>query len=113
VGSLGALPGGAGGRRIRAGDDAASIATSLLSSASSLRGVHSKKSLTTLVERTARQAREHISRGLAGGAGADDGDNSAGIPEPRIVTVVDAPGAMAQKKALVSLLPYQHRNPAV
>lgn len=91
--------------RIRANDDASSIATSVLSSASSLRGVHSKRSLAAVIDRHMKESAAHAADALA--AGLED------VPPPRIVVVHDNAGALASKKALVSQLPYQHRNPAV
>jgi hypothetical protein len=112
--SVGPL-GGAGGRARRGGDDAASIATSILSNSSSIRGVHSKKSLTAVVARV--QAEEAAARSAPGG-GPYSGQLGADVlpvmdPAPRIVIHNEFRPALEAKKALVSNLPYQHRNPAV
>lgn len=103
---IGPLPGRH--RAGRGGDDAGSVATSILSSASTVRGVHSKKSLTAVVERTQQDERERIAAAVA--------DNQS-MPVyglvPVIVTHNDLGPAIEAKKHLVANLPYQHRNPAV
>ncbi|RYG43661.1 hypothetical protein EON68_00015 [archaeon] len=105
--------------RIRRGDDSESIATSILSSASSIRSVHSKRSLATVIDRHMTRERERIAAAVASGATDDDAVpvppllRTAGVEPPRIVNAAEGAGAFAQKRALVSNLAYQRRHPAV
>lgn len=98
--------------RVRAGDDAESIATSIISSASSIRSTHSKKSLTVLIERHMQREKERIAAAVARGDTDDFNPAMPGIAPPRIVVNDETRGALDGKRALVNLLPYQRRNPA-
>merc|ERR1719198_1801622 len=98
-----------GARRLNvdanADDDARSVATSILSQASDLRAVHSKKSMAALAE----QARGRISTGRKLESVAEEQP-----PAPKVKVVVHNEDPMRLKKALdPSNLPYMHRNPAV
>jgi len=95
------------------GDDAGSIADSALSSTSA-RAVHSKRSMAKVVQRTQKEERLRIAAAMA------EGDttlaSSIALPvlvPPVVVEYNDMRGALEKKNGLVSLLPYQHRNPAV
>jgi hypothetical protein len=96
--------------RVRAGDDSGSIATSVLSSASSIRSVHSKRSLTHMIDRHMAKEQARIAAAVA--AGHTD-DTLQPIAPPRMVVSSEYAGALQDKRGLVGLLPYQRRNPAV
>jgi hypothetical protein len=107
--------------RVRAGDDSGSIATSILSSASSIRSVHSRKSLTKLIDRHLSREKARIAAAVAAGNTDDHAAPvpatttvvvPAGIPTPKIVVSTELSEAHDDKKHLVSLLPFQRRNPA-
>jgi len=93
------------------GDDAASLASSLISSSSGLKAIHSKRSLTAVIERQVAATAEHAAATLAGCSGGFV--PGEGVPEPRIVVHAEGAEGFAVKKALVGLLPYQHRHPGV
>jgi hypothetical protein len=89
-------------------DDSKSLADTVLSTASSIRQVHSKKSLAAVIERAKSKQ-----------AGLDTIDET---PEPRTLPRVEPPviavtnevgEGIAAKKKLVSQIPYMNRNPAI
>jgi hypothetical protein len=101
-------------RRHGGGDDAESIATSILSSASSMRAVHSKKSMVTLVERTQASERERISNALK--EGDYQGASAVSMPvlaPPKVAEHNELRKDIEKVRNLVSNLPYQHRNPVI
>jgi hypothetical protein len=110
--SLGPLTGG-GRRGQRGGNDAGSVADSILSSASSMRGVHSKRSLTAVVSRTQADEAARIAAAVAAGHGRGGGAVEDVEIKPRVVVHNELRPAIEAKKNLVNQLPYQHRNPAV
>jgi hypothetical protein len=103
---------------IRAGDDAASIATSIISSASSIRTVHSHRSLERLIDRHLAREKERIAAAVAAGQ-TDDAmapmppplAGSIGVAPPRVAVTTDF--SLDRKRGDVTLLPHQRRNPAV
>lgn len=109
VGSLRSAGGGGGRRDKRRGNDAASVATSILSSASSIRGVHSKRSLTALVERTTAGGVGGLSAAAATALGVGGG----AMEQPKLVVLDDRAQAVEEKKNLVNTRPYQYQSPSV
>jgi hypothetical protein len=88
-------------------DDAKSVAESLLSTTSSIRQVHSKKSLTAVIERAKKRSAET-------NEGGEGGAPSLPKVEPPVIVVLNEFGeGLADKKKLVSQIPYMNRNPAV
>ena len=89
-------------------DDSKSLADSVLSTASSIRQVHSRKSIATVIDRMKR-----------GGGLGTIGEEVAHlaplpkVPPPVIATVDDSAHALADKKKLVSQLAFLNRNPSV
>jgi hypothetical protein len=100
------------GESVRGGDaddDAVSVASTMLSQASSLRSIHSKKSMTALAERAKAK--------LGGGGGGGGGRLQPVQEEPkqpplRVVVHNEDPMRLLKAKD-PSNLPYMHRNPAV
>lgn len=89
-------------------------------STGSIRSVHSKRSLTAMIDRFKRDRDAAAARGGLE-AVAEDSERPASPPAlrpspiepPRIAVVTDKRDALEAKKQLVSQLPFQHRNPAV
>jgi hypothetical protein len=89
--------------------------------------VHSKRSLAAVVDRTLAANAQHTREALLGGPGTEKpsaGDaelrahlaatgGGAVLQPPVVVELRDLGPALAEKRALIQLLPYQHRNPAV
>lgn len=98
--STGSVGGGGGG------DDSKSLADTVLSSASSIRQVHSKKSLAAVIERAKSKA-----SGLE--AIAEEGGALPRVEPPVVAVINDVADGIAAKKKLVSQLPYMNRNPSV
>lgn len=101
-----------GGKR-NGGNDAASIATSVLSSASSIRNIHSKKSLTQIIARTQAEEQHHQNLQKNSPYEGQVGATTLPINNPKIIVHNDYKEALDNKKNLISNLPYQHRNPAI
>ena len=93
-------------------DDTKSLADTVMSTASSIRQVHSKKSVAAMIERQKKKAEES---GLSA-VPEDAPAHAAPLPKvtPPVVAVVDdTAAAIAEKKKLVSQLAFLNRNPAV
>ncbi|KAA0151863.1 hypothetical protein FNF29_04269 [Cafeteria roenbergensis] len=91
----------------KGGDDNASVAESIMSSASSARFVHSKRSLTAMVERERRRMSEEA-------ALPDLPDEDEEVAPPRIVTHDgSAESKAAKERHLATTLPFRNRNPYV
>lgn len=86
----------------KADDDAVSVAQSLLESETgkALAGVHSKKSLSVVAERSKQAALEAL-------------EEEPSLPKPVIIKHTDDEGTRLEAKKAVNNLPYMHRNPAV
>ncbi|KAF0698485.1 Aste57867_10908 [Aphanomyces stellatus] len=83
-------------------DDAASVASTVLSECKSIRSVHSTRSVLALT----RRAEDKLHRQL-------DCVPEGGVPDPHVVTHDEEMGMRLQNKHLPSNLPYIHRNPAI
>ncbi|CAK4779853.1 hypothetical protein LEN26_016256 [Aphanomyces euteiches] len=82
-------------------DDAASVASTVLSECKSIRSVHSTRSVLALT----RRAEDRLMNRLE--------SVPEGIPEPHVITHDEECGMRLQNKHLPSNLPYIHRNPAI
>ncbi|KAF0753596.1 hypothetical protein AaE_005658 [Aphanomyces astaci] len=88
-------------------DDAASVASTVLSECKSIRSVHSTRSVMAL---TRRAEDKLLSAKLAS---VPEGGRSGIVPTPHVVTHDEECGMRLQNKLLPSNLPYIHRNPAI
>ena len=118
------------GRDDKQQDDSVSLADTVMSSAQSIRSVHSKRSLAALIDR--QKAKRQVCRGAPRNCvnlrlgvtcvlfskaesqleGINE-EGSVGVPSPRVAVVDEENGARLKNKTAVSRLPYMNRNPAV
>jgi hypothetical protein len=91
------------------GDDTKSLADTVMTSASSIKQIHSKKSLAAVIDKMKKEG-ETLS------AIPEEPAHVAALPKvtPPVVSVVDdSAAALAEKKKLVSQLAFLNRNPAI
>ena len=86
-------------------DDTQSIADSVMSSDSTIKSIHSRKSMTTLVI-DAKKRRSQLYP-------IKEDEHETAIPPPISITHTDDDGARMAEKRSVNKLAFKHRNPSL
>jgi len=87
-------------------DDVESVAASMLSTDSTIKSIHSRKSITALVSDAKKRMSQQLNL-------IEEGEPEIAMTPPLSITHTDDDGARMAEKQSIHKLAFQHRNPAL